>query len=257
MSFFYPIHPITLAGKTLIVPVVSTANVSQLAVDLLIVSLSLKQIGIFNSKDLVPVVGGREDEEGLTTPLELYGRDEVNVVIMQQRSPVMKTCKEEFTRSLSTFVQTSGFAACVFLSGVDMSNRTDAQMMTPTYYIHPPNTPPLVSPPLSSLSQLPIPEYTSPVMQYPPPGDEVVIPPIPGGGLTRRFLSSISDNDPKWSIPVAALLQFVIEGDNRADANLFAVVVAKVLALDIRNWKQPTSWMQGLFGTAHDQSLYG
>lgn len=43
----------------------------QLAVDLLIASLSLGQIGLFDSKDLVPVVGGREDgEEGITTPLE-------------------------------------------------------------------------------------------------------------------------------------------------------------------------------------------
>lgn len=87
----------------------STANISQLAVDLLVVSLSLKKIGIFNAKDLVPVVGGREDgEEGITTPLEcmyiiaslynksslrlpkVYGRDGVDIVIIQQRSPVIK-----------------------------------------------------------------------------------------------------------------------------------------------------------------------
>jgi proteasome assembly chaperone 2 len=61
------------------------------------------------------------------------------------------------------------------------------------------------------------------------------------------------------SIPTISLLQFVVEGDNRADANLFAVVVAKVLAADklIPEWEQPTSWTQGLFGTVHDQSLYG
>ena|SRR5229473_4044360 len=52
-------------------PVVSTANIAQLAVDLLIASLSLRVIGVFDSRDLVPVVGGREDEEeGITTPLE-------------------------------------------------------------------------------------------------------------------------------------------------------------------------------------------
>jgi len=153
-----------------------------------------------------------------------------------------------------------------------MSNRTDAQMLTPTYYIHPSGTPPLVSSPLSSLSRLQIPEYTSPVMQHPQSSaNEGSIPFIPGGGLTHRFLSSILPSlnakaspilnpiPKKWSIPTAALLQFVVEGDNTADANLFAVVVAKVLAVDalIREWKQPTSWTQGLFGTVHDQSLYG
>jgi len=52
-------------------PVVSIGNIAQLAVDLLIASLSLRKIGIFDPRDLVPVIGGREDgEEGITTPLE-------------------------------------------------------------------------------------------------------------------------------------------------------------------------------------------
>jgi proteasome assembly chaperone 2 len=258
MTFFHATEDFELTGKTLIVPLVSTANVSQLAVDLLIASLSLKQIGIFDPRDLVPVVGGREDEaDGITTPLELYRGDQVNVVIIQQRSPVMKSRKQEFTECLLGFIENSGFAACVFLSGVDMTNRTDAQMLTPTYYIHPPNTLPLASSPLSALTQLPIPEYTSPVLQHPQvTSNEGSIPFIPGGGLTRRFLSSLPS---AWAIPTVSLLQFVVEGDNRADANLLAVVVAKVLAVDplIREWRQPTSWKQGLFGAVHDQSLYG
>lgn len=49
----------------------SAANIAQLTVDLLIASLSLRVIGIFDSRDLVPVIGGREDgEEGVSTPLE-------------------------------------------------------------------------------------------------------------------------------------------------------------------------------------------
>ena len=49
----------------------STANISQLAADLLISSLSLRAIGVFDSRDLVPVIGGREDgQEGVTLPLE-------------------------------------------------------------------------------------------------------------------------------------------------------------------------------------------
>jgi len=204
------------------------------------------------------VIGGREDgEEGVTTPLELYGRNGVDIVIVQQRSPVMKARKQEFTESLLGFIQSSNFSACVFLSGVDMSNRTDSQMLTPTYFIHPPCTPPLASSPLSNLSQLQIPEYTSPVMQHPQStANKGSIPFIPGGGLTRRFLEKIPSG---WSLPLAALLYFVVEGDNRTDANLFAATVAKVLTADvfIHEWKQPTSWIHGLFGTVHDQSLYG
>jgi len=70
MSFYHPVVPFNLHGKTLVVPIVSAANVAQLAVDLLIASLSLRVIGLFDSRDLVPVVGGREDgEEGVSTPL--------------------------------------------------------------------------------------------------------------------------------------------------------------------------------------------
>lgn len=50
-----------------------------------------------------------------------------------------------------------------------------------------------------------------------------------------------------------------MEGDNRADANLLAGVIAKVLSLDsqIQEWRQPGSWKEGLFGAPHDQTLYG
>jgi len=33
--------------------------------------------------------------------------------------------------------------------------------------------------------------------------------------------------------------------------------VAKVLSLEVQEWRQPFSWQQGLFGTPHDQTLYG
>lgn len=129
---------------------------------------------------------------------------------------------------------------------------------TPTYHIHPPNTPSWDNTPLANISSLPIPLYTSPVPQNPlaPAHVETSIPFIPAGGLTRRILSSLP---PQWTVPTGSLLQFVTEGDNRSDASLMAAVVAKVLSLDsiIKEWKQPFSWQQGLFGTPQDQTLYG
>lgn len=61
-----------------------------------------------------------------------------------------------------------------------------------------------------------------------------------------------------WSIPLAVLLRFALDGDNRADAHSLASIVAQVMGIDITSiqWKQPESW-SGLFGTPHDQSLYG
>ena len=181
--------------------------------------------------------------------------------------------KQAFIDSLFQFVREYRLSAVLILSGVDMSNRTDAQMMwvdpcdpclvisyalprTPTYFIRPPNSSSWENSPLSPISQLPIPEYTSPVSQHPgvAPQTEGPIPFIPGGGLTRRILSNLPTD---WNIPTAALLQFVLEGDNRSDASLMASVTAKVLSLEVPEWKEPSSWQQGLFGTPHDQTLYG
>lgn len=102
----------------------STANVSQLAVDLLIASLSLLHIGTFDSRDLVPVVGAREDgEQGITTPLEcalhynrrwdvnahnyhfsVYGKEGIDVVVVQQRSPVLKVWALNFFEMTDSYL---------------------------------------------------------------------------------------------------------------------------------------------------------
>ena len=50
---------------------VSTANVAQLAVDLMIATLSLVRVAVLDSRYCVPVVGAREDSlNGITTPIE-------------------------------------------------------------------------------------------------------------------------------------------------------------------------------------------
>jgi len=245
--------------KTLVIPCVSTANVAQLAVDLLIASLSLRRVGVFDPGDLVPVVGARENgEEGVTSPLEMFGRDDSHIVFIQQRSPVLKSRKAEFIASLSAFIAESRFAAVLFLSGVDLSNRTDAQMWTPLYQITPADAPSLRSTPLANLHNLQIPAYTSPVsdQSLAVASEPIGIPFIPGGGLTRRILRSLPSS---WPVPTAVLLQFVNEGDNRQDAVLFASAVAKILEIGLSpdDWKQPSSWSHGLFGPPHDQTLYG
>lgn len=99
--------------------------------------------------------------------------------------------------------------------------------------------------------------YTSPVSQFPvdlkPEGNSSV-PFIPGGGLTRRILSSLPNG---WDIPVVSVLQFVSEGDNSGDARLLAAVVSKAIGHERTQWKVPSSWNHGLFGAPHDQTLYG
>jgi len=238
--------------------VVSTANVAQLAVDLIITTLSLVRVAVLDSRYCIPVVGAREDGlNGITTPIELYGRSDLDFLVIQQRSPILKSRKQEFINILLGFIETSKIGAVLLISGVDPLNRTDAQMITTTYQIRPKNSPSISSTVLQSLESLLIPVYKSPVQQEPQNSEENnSIPFIPSGGLTRRILNSLPDG---WNVPTACLLQFVFEGDNRADANILASVVAKVIGVEANclPWKQPNSWREGLFGAPHDQSLYG
>ena len=192
--------------------------------------------------------------------------------------------KIEFIEALLDFIKSSNLGAALFLSGVDPLHRNDSQMLcviqrllffvvtrrftfcigrTPTFQIRLVNTQQLAGTPLHDLLNLPIPLYSSPVQPNPYLDQDggskstlpLQIPFIPGGGLTRRILSSISTS--KWEIPVASLVHFAMEGDNRADAGLLASVVAKLLGIEVPQWKQPSSWHVGLFGATHDQSLYG
>lgn len=52
---------------------------------------------------------------------------------------------------------------------------------------------------------------------------------LPGGGLTRRVLSSILES---WTNDAGFLIWMGMEGDNRDDATLVASVIAKVLSAD-------------------------
>jgi len=264
LPYYSPINSSAdfLEGKTIIVPVVSVANIAQLAVDLLIASLGLKRIGILDASYLIPVVGARDDgEPGFTTPLEIYGKDGLDVVVIQQRSPAMKAFKQDFVNFLFAFIRDYKLGAMLLLAGVDLSNRSDAQMSSPTYKFIPKPAPQVDSTPLANISNLPT--YSFAPGQHISGEEEpskMDIPFIPGGGLTRRLLSSLSSSEsPIAKIPTACVLQFVLEGDNRGDAIYFARAVAELLSVErhVVAWKQPSSWAAGLFGTTYDQSLYG
>lgn len=260
--------PPAFSKQTLVLPIISKGNVGQLACDLLIASLSLERIGFLDASALVPVVGARENgAKGVSTPLEVFSKSGCKLVVVQQRSPVLKSHKTQFIRSLLSWIRTSAFESVILLAGMDTTNRSDAHMHTPTYTLTPPASP---SPPASMASVLSMIEtYT--VKESKPfgddssaPSDPPAVPLIPGAGLTRRLFTSLPEaaNDygtgsATWSVPIVALLQYAFEGDNRGDAGMLLAIVNKLLDLQIQAVKEPESWHRGLYGSAHDGSLFG
>ncbi|KAF8332034.1 PAC2 family-domain-containing protein [Cantharellus anzutake] len=246
--------PLPFQDTTLVIPIVSAANLGQLAVDLLVSSVGMQRVGIFDSEYLFPVIGGREDGlPGITTPLELFGKEGHPFYLLQQRSPVIKSCKSEFISALIDFAQKQKFSSVLILSGLDLSHRDDAHMITPVYHLLPSHNRSLApsSGPISTLSAL-IPAYTG--------RTDLKDLHLPSSGITKQLLRSL----PPTGFPATGvILQYVLEGDNREDAYLMANIVGRVLGLSEFgrhlqfSWKEPSSWKQGLFGTPHDQTLFG
>src|ERR1700761_4586542 len=78
---------------------------------------------------------------------------------------------------------------------------------------------------------------------------------MPGSGLTRRIL----DAPALANVPRAAIVQFVMEGDNRIDAHNLARCLFRALRLVKEMDKpitEPESW-KGVFGSMNDQTLFG
>ncbi|CAE6456418.1 unnamed protein product [Rhizoctonia solani] len=236
-------------SSILIVPVVSAGNVSQLCADLLIHTLALRQVGIFDPMYFAPVVGGKDGENGATvsTPMELFGLPGGDVFVLQQRSPVLKDRKDEFVSKLLHTVESNGFGSVLFLVGSDQSARTDSQMGSNHYVILAKDTTQesIASTSLTGLLELPLPGHP------PTDQDSTESSVIPGSGLARRLLRA------PGTTPRIALVQYVAEGDNIPDSHEMATVVAKALKMKIQGWTQPPSWSFAMYGTPHDQQLFG
>ncbi|KAF8598696.1 hypothetical protein BDV93DRAFT_526612 [Ceratobasidium sp. AG-I] len=230
-------------------PVISAGNVTQLSADLLIHTLGLRRAGVFDPSYHVPVVGGQDGSNGagVSAPMELFGLPGGDVYVLQQRSPVLKDHKDAFVQRLLEMIGSSGFGSVLFLVGSDLSTRTDAQMSSMYYHLLAKDTAPdsISATSLGSLLGLP-------TLDPPPDNDDRAGAVIPGTGLARRLLAAPGSHPPR-----IALVQFVAEGDNIPDAHAMASMVANTLKIEIQGWKQPASWNFGMYGTPHDQQLFG
>ncbi|KAF8671839.1 20S proteasome assembly [Rhizoctonia solani] len=233
----------------LLQPVVSAGNVPQLCADLLIHTLGLRHIGLFDPSYYAPAVGGKDGKNSpaISSPMELFGLPGGDIFVLQQRSPVLKDRKEEFVSKLLNTIDSNGFGSVLFLVGSDQSARTDAQMGSNHYVILAKDTTQelITSTSLTGLLELPL--LGRPLADQ----DNLENSVIPGTGLARRLLRA------PGTTPRIALMQYVAEGDNIPDAHAMATVVAKALKIQIEGWIQPPSWSFAMYGTPHDQQLFG
>ncbi|KAI3628078.1 hypothetical protein CBS14141_002079 [Malassezia furfur] len=162
-------------GRTLVLPVISVGSVPQLAVDLLIHAPELQcaRVATLDGAECVPFVAPSEDGSATAavyTALDVYQAPGSGLVIVQQRSPVLKSHKTHFAQRLKAWIEEAGFAEVLIIASMDAAFRTDAEMHTAQWKLCPPKA---TDTPLAAAAA------------HLPTFGDTPLPPIPGGGMTR------------------------------------------------------------------------
>ncbi|KAM9824799.1 proteasome assembly chaperone 2 [Neosynchiropus ocellatus] len=254
--------PICFQGLTLVMPAVAVGNVGQLAVDLLVSTLNMKRVGYFHTDCLIPMAGNNpyasniEDKEELHTAAEVYTVDELKLVVLQIRAPVVQKKSKRFRQLLLSWIRGSGFSRTVVLSSSHAYQRDDGQLQgTPLRYLATPALQKLCAEALKELGWTEMERVKS----FPGIQDANTEPQlhIPGGGFTKGLFADSCSED----IPLAVLLIFCSEGDNIPDAfTLINHLNDWLHLLDSPNenankWKIPPSWSL-LFGSGIPPALF-
>lgn len=256
-----PQSSLDLRGHTLILPCVSIGNIGQLAIDILLASTlargeKAEYVCDLDGRFCVPLVGSSTKIESnpslLRTPLQVFTFVNSKLTIVQQRSPIEKTQKDEFINVLGSWAQEKGFREIICLAGIDAGLRTDTQMQHPFWHFTASSSSSSSSTPdndtlSTSFSKL-LPIYSSANTDKPSTTfsrqDKTFsdkIPPMPAGGLVRKILKT-AKNEPNWPT-TTALLIFAAEGDNRADAMAMANLIVKTLHGNSQfELRQPSDW---------------
>ncbi|KAI1290214.1 Proteasome assembly chaperone 2 [Halotydeus destructor] len=235
-------------GRTLVLPCVSVGNVGQLAIDLLASTLlkskKLSLVGRIRSNAFRPVVGPNPFElsDKLMTTAEVYDSPEMNVTVMQIRSPCYHDKRQSFLDNLVDWIKSSQFAKVIllsstysqFLSDLDASEQPNPVRQFANFE-------------LDAGSQI---KQVTKVERYSHRPDENGMINIPGSGLTKKLFDHLNEA----GLSTLALVKYCSEGDNSPDAvglvealNTIVPVKQRTSSLGHLGWDIPISWNK-LFG---------
>ncbi|KAI9136992.1 PAC2 family-domain-containing protein [Paraphysoderma sedebokerense] len=269
---FVPIESSTVDFKdsTLLMPTISTANISQLSIDLIVSSLDLKKVGYVVTPYVLPIAGVNaftgDIKDGLSTAMEVFQTEDKSLTVVQQRTPIVKGFARQFTNDLMTWIRGCVFSQVIFLSGADATLRIDSQLeSTPTLRIFTSEAANkkyanLLSGTHKNETFADIKILEERTAQEPVMSEHGPMQPVkaPGAGILNRIMASC-EQDLK-DIPIIGFIIFSMEGDNLPDTyaavdglvGLLRKVVSPMKApLSSLKYKPPRSW-NGLYGDDRD-----
>ncbi len=227
---------VSLAGSTLIVPAVSIGNVGQLAIDLMIETSQALKVGRFVDETILPCAGSGSYSHipGPAYSMELFALPgNSNTFLLQQRAPAAPGLQQAFADALIGWAQSSGVAKIFILGSLDGSFRRDDQLQGSQLRYWVSGTDEELTKNCAATEGLSCLEEE---WFADKPLKERLTPPWP-------VVKACEDAN----MPCAAILAFVLEGENIPDAvNVANAAVKVVPGLDVvgagQGWKQPPSW---------------
>lgn len=229
---------------------VSVGNIGQLAVDLLISSLSnTKKAGYLISPLVQPVVGHDafvQNSNELSMSCELYENKNAKLVIFQQRAPLFKGKRNQFVQLLQDFIMEEKFRETICLTSSHAYERLDSQLIGPQSRYLAVNSLPKESLEWKTLEKR-IDHNRNESFEK---NDQSLDYFIPGGGVAQKFFKSCKEN----SVNAYVLIVFAHEGNNIPEAfqlvnylNEWKEYLGKT-----SSWRIPISWKY-LYGPSMDQ----
>ncbi|XP_023240649.1 proteasome assembly chaperone 2-like [Centruroides sculpturatus] len=234
-------------------PVISVGNVGQLAVDLLLENLHFTCVGRIHSSTILPLVGldpFLENSSDLVTSCQVYENTQLNLVVIQQRTPVAMNQRSLYVKLMANWIKECNFKKVVLLSSKLSQFESPSDMSTPFFLLS-------LSEDENSIKDYLIQKLNWKYLECKDPETHEVKPDgelhLPGAGITKLFYEKCF----REKIPIIVLIQNCSEGDNIPDALKVVEQLNEWLKFDsaLKRWRMPISW-NNLFGNAPPSDIY-
>lgn len=232
-----------LDDYTLLVPSVAVGNVSQLACDLLISSLSMVKIGSVYTTAQIPVIGYDPynlKSENLSTSCEIYKSDTKKICILQIRSPLIYKYAKQFLEEVIETFNKKKIKDVIILTSSYAHEKKHILTSSFRYVVNEGN-------PYTEKMKI------EDIEKFKYDGDLKIL----GGGFASLLYKICLEK----SLSCLILFKYCSEGDNIPDAYDMVSKLIKVLPLFPENKDlfsqlvQPVSWRL-LFGRPPPQDIY-
>mmetsp|Transcript_19418 Transcript_19418/g.28769 ORF Transcript_19418/g.28769 Transcript_19418/m.28769 type:complete len:260 (-) Transcript_19418:20-799(-) len=241
------------SGYTLVMPVVSTGNVGQLSIDLLL-SLGLRNgsvcfKGSMETECLFPICGFEEFSAGrseMVTSLDVFVLEEKRVLFLQQRSQIFPTFEERFVRGILEWSKDKRIKEILVLSGCEPSATKGKLDRTFLCYKSPDQKRNQIYERILSLGGFPV-----EINQVLGGGNK-----FPNGmGISNIFKTLVVR---EYDLDFVMAILPCCEGDNAPDAAFMAEKVGRCIEMigekeNIIKWVPPLSWSY-LYGSVPEEN---